>query len=192
MELARELLHKYGSLTALAGASVEELRKAEKGIGKVKALEIKAALEIGRRLTEESLPKRLSIRTADDAARLLRERARLLDREMFWVVLLDSKNRLKGRPVDVTSGLLDASLVHPREMFREAIRAAAAAVMLAHNHPSGDPTPSAEDIRITRQLVQAGKVVDIKVMDHVILGKSGAPGQKDFLSLREAGMADFS
>jgi DNA repair protein RadC len=190
VDLSRQLLEKYGSLTGLAGASVEELA-GEKGLGKIKAQVLKAALEIGKRLTEESLPKRYRVRTPEDAARLLREKVRALDKEVFWVLHLDSKNYLKGRPADVSVGLLDASLVHPREVFRDAIRGATAAVVLVHNHPSGDPAPSAEDIRITRQMIQAGKVVDIKVLDHVILGKSTDDAQKDYLSLREAGIVEF-
>ena len=110
---------------------------------------------------------------------------------MFWTLLLDAKNQLKGRPAEITCGLLDASLVHPREVFQEAIRLGAAAVVLAHNHPSGEPTPSAEDVRITKQLVEAGRIVDIKVMDHVVLGKPAALGLPDFVSMREQGLVSF-
>ena len=106
--------------------------------------------------------------------------------EAFIVLTLDSKNKMIDRHL-VTLGLLDASLVHPREVFRVGILDGAAAIILAHNHPSGDPMPSAEDIRITRQLVEAGKVVDIKVLDHIILGR----GEKPFLSMREDGLVEF-
>jgi DNA repair protein RadC len=150
-----------------------------------------AALEIGRRLTQEALPKRYRVRTPEDAARLVRDTARVLDTEVVWVIHLDAKNNLKRNPVEVSRGLLDASLVHPREIFRDAVKSGTAAVVLVHNHPSGDPTPSAEDVRVTRQLVEAGKVMDIKVMDHVIVGRAEAHGVKDFLSMREQGMVNF-
>ena len=190
IDLARGLLKDYGSLTALASASVEELA-ARKGMGRVKAQVLMASLEFAGRLSEETVPRRYRIRSPEDVARLLRDRAKSLDREVFWVLLLDAKNYLRTRPVSITTGLLDASLVHPREVFREAVRSATAAVVLVHNHPSGDPAPSPEDIRITRQLAEAGKVVDIRVLDHVILGKSSGAGTKDFLSFREDGIVDF-
>jgi len=110
---------------------------------------------------------------------------------VFWVLLLNAKNRLQAPPVEITSGLLDASQAHPREVFRDAIRAACAAIVMVHNHPSGDPAPSPEDIRITRQLVQSGRVIDIRVLDHVILGKASASRKQDFFSMREAGIVNF-
>jgi DNA repair protein RadC len=189
LELARRLLNTYGSLTGLAGSSVNELA-AERGLGRVKAQVLMAALALGRRLGEEQAPARNPVKTPDDVVRVLKDRVRHLDHEVFWVLLLDGKNNLRGRPVDVSRGLLDASLVHPREVFREAIRSATAAVVVAHNHPSGDPSPSAEDIRITRQLVEAGKVVDIRVLDHVVVGRAG-PGEPGYRSLREAGLVTF-
>lgn len=191
MQLASDLLHAYGSLTAVAAAGVEELAGAVRGLGPVKARELKAALELGRRAFDECLPEGTQIRTPEDAVRVLRGHAHALDREIFWVLRLDAKHRIKGRPEDITRGLLDASLVHPREVFREAIRMAAAAVVLAHNHPSGDPSPSAEDIRITRQLIEAGRVVDIRVLDHVIVGRAMAGREKGFISMREEGIVAF-
>ena len=101
------------------------------------------------------------------------------------------EDRLKAPPVEVSEGLLDASLVHPREVFKKAILSTSAAVILAHNHPSGDTTPSAEDIKITRQLVEAGKIIDIKVLDHIIIGNPEAHQQGGFLSMREAGLVEF-
>ena len=191
VELAREILREYRSLTALSRTSVDELAKIT-GMGRVKAQVLRAALELAKRLSEESAPASACVRAPEDAARLLRERARTLDNETFWVLLLDSKNHLKGEPVDITKGILNASLVHPREVFREAIRAASAAVVLAHNHPSGDPTPSSEDIRITRQIVGAGRIVDIGVLDHVILGQATKERAADFVSMRESGIVDFA
>ena len=190
VDLAGGLLKEYGSLTALAGCSVDELA-GKGGMGPVKAQVLIAALEIARRLSQERTPKRYRIKTPEDVAVLLRESVRKLDTEVFWVLLLDAKNHLKGRPIDITRGLLDASLVHPREIFREAIRSPAAAIVLVHNHPSGDTMPSPDDIRITKQLVEAGKIIDIKVLDHVVLGKSSERGMKDLISMREAGIVDF-
>jgi len=190
VSLARDLLREHGSVRGLAECSVEELA-ARKGMGGVKAQVLSAALELGRRLTEESLPKRARVRTPADAARLLHNEVLTLEKEVFWVMALDTKNYLKGRPAAVTTGLLDASLVHPREVFREAIRRAAAGVVLAHNHPSGDVSPSAEDVRVTRQLIEAGRVVDINVLDHVILGAAAGKDGADFLSMRESGVANF-
>lgn len=190
VDLARALLQRFGSLTAIAKASPQELKKVG-GVGPVKVQVLKAALELAKRLTEEATPDGQVVKSPEDAARLVREKARTLDQERFWVLLLDSKNRVKSPPVDITQGLLNASLVHPREVFREAIRTASAAVVLVHNHPSGDPTPSVEDVRITRQLVSAGQVVDIRVLDHVIVGASAPDRRADYVSLREAGVVDF-
>ena len=190
VDLARGLIQQYGSLTELAKASVEDLSRM-RGMGKVKAQVLKAALELAKRLSDESAPSRHTIRTPGDAAGILRERMRTREEESFWVLLLVGKNRLLKSPIEVTRGLLDASLVHPREVFKEAIRCASAAVVLAHNHPSGDPNPSAEDIRITKQLVEAGRIVDIHVLDHVVLGRQRDVGGSDFFSFREAGIVEF-
>jgi DNA repair protein RadC len=190
VDLARNLLNDYGSLTALAQASADELSRI-RGMGRVKAQVLKSALELSKRLADESTPTRQAIRSPEDAAGVLRERIKTREEESFWVLLLDAKNRLIKAPFEVTRGLLDASLVHPREVFKEAIRSASAAVVLAHNHPSGDPTPSSEDIRITKQLVEAGQIVDIHVLDHVVLGRSSEGNSGDFFSLRESGVVDF-
>jgi len=189
VELARMLLRKYGSLRALAAAPMSELC-AIPGIKKVKAQMLQAALVLGQHLKQEEQMQRPRISRPEDVYGLLAQRVTALEKEIFWVLILDRKNRLKCEPIDVTSGILDASLVHPREVFREAIRNAASNIVLAHNHPSGDPSPSAEDIRITQQLVDAGKVIDIKVMDHVILGY-GQANNKSYCSLREAGLVSF-
>jgi DNA repair protein RadC len=190
VDLARGLIRQYGSLTELAKASVEDLSRT-RGMGKVKAQVLKASLELAKRLSEESAPTRHTIRSPEDAAGILRERMRTREEESFWVLLLDGKNRLMKSPIEVTRGLLDASLVHPREVFKEAIRSASAAVVLAHNHPSGDPNPSVEDIRITKQLVEAGRIVDIHVLDHVVMGRQSGAGGSDFFSFREAGIVEF-
>jgi DNA repair protein RadC len=160
-------------------------------MGPVKAQVLAAALEIARRYSQESAPKHPRVRTPEDVSGLLKDEVRSLDKEIFWTLLLDSKNFLKAKPIEITSGLLDASLVHPREVFKEAIRLSTAAVVLVHNHPSGEPAPSPEDVRITKQLVEAGRIVDIKVLDHVILGKPAAQGMPAFLSMREQGIVSF-
>ena len=206
IELATRILSKYETLTGLAAASVDELchkhkrkpRTADehaanfRGLGRVKAQVLMAAMEIGRRLQATPLPSRITIRSPADVVRLLRDRIRDLDREVFWVLHLDTKNHLQGEPHIVSQGILDASLVHPREVFRQAIRTATAAVVLAHNHPSGEPTPSAEDLRITRQLVQAGGIVDIRVMDHIVIGRPMKSEGPDYVSMREAGLLEFA
>ena len=119
-----------------------------------------------------------------------------LAQETFLVICIDSKNRMLNRHM-VSLGILDTALIHPREVFRAAILDGAAAVLLSHNHPSGDPTPSAEDVRITKQLVQAGQVVGIKVLDHVVIGRATVPagdqpGRPGFISLRESGVVEFA
>ena len=125
-------------------------------------------------------------RTPADAAGILSDTATLAQ-EAFTVLTLDTKHHIIDRHL-ITLGLLDASLVHPREVFRTAIQDGAAAILVSHNHPSGDPTPSAEDIRITRQLVEAGKVLDVQVLDHVVIGR----GETPFTSLRETGLVNFA
>ncbi|MDA0321282.1 MAG: DNA repair protein RadC [Verrucomicrobia bacterium] len=189
-ELARQLLSDHGSLTELAKASEAELLK-YKGMGPTKAQVLLAALEVARRLSDEIIPDRPTVRTPGDVAGIMRETVRTLDKEIFWVLAVDAKNRLKGLPATVSEGLLDASLVHAREVFRPAIQMGSAAVILVHNHPSGDPTPSSEDVRLTRKMVESGKVVDIRVLDHVILGRASHRGEPDFFSMRESGMVSF-
>jgi DNA repair protein RadC len=130
------------------------------------------------------------VRSPEDVARLCSD-MKDLAQESFHTLLLNAKNKLINR-VMVSMGIVDASLVHPREVFRQAIgEHAASAVILVHNHPSGDPTPSAEDIRITRQMIEAGKILGIAVQDHVIIGRE-SESQKGFISLRESGLCDFA
>ena len=191
VDVARHLLMTYGSLTSMAQVPVEEYERI-KGVGPVRAQVLKAALELARRMTVEVTPEQPAITTPDDAVALLRPRAKIEEGEVFWALLLDTKNRLKRPPAIISRGVLDASLVHPREVFREAIRTSSASVVLAHNHPSGDTTPSAEDILITQQLVKAGTIIGISVIDHIILGAVRSAGEDDFLSLRESGLVDFN
>lgn len=194
VDLAERMLVKYGSLTALSRISVDELVAEDslKGLGRVKAQIVKAALDLARRMADETRDERGGfVRTPRDVAGVMRELARGLDHERFWVLTLDTRNRLKGQPHEVSKGILDSSLVHPREVFKPAIHGGSAAVVLVHNHPSGDTSPSAEDLRMTRQLIQAGQVIGIKVLDHVILGRRSHGQAHDFLSLRESGSVEF-
>ena len=190
IDLARQLLDRHhGALDRLAQSGHDELR-AIKGIGPVKALELRAAFELGRRASQKNAPLPPLVRDPSQVLALLAEKASRLDQEVVWVLPLDQKYRLRRAPVEVTKGILNASLSHPREVFREAIRMAAAAVIVAHNHPSGDPTPSAEDLATTRQLIETGKVVGIQVLDHIIIG-GNRPLPPPYVSLREAGLMDF-
>jgi len=190
VDLSRELLRSFGSLTALVRAQPADLSRL-KGIGPTKARELKAALELARRLSQEQVEESPCIHGPEDAARLLREQARELDHERFWVFPLDTRNRLKTQPVPVSQGLLNASLVHAREVFHPAIQHRAAAILVAHNHPSGHTTPSPEDLKITRDLVAAGRILHISVLDHVIVGQLRAGQDSYFLSLRESGLVAF-
>ena len=190
VEVSQRLLSAFGSLTALAKASVKELQ-AINSIGPVKAQMIKAAMELAQRLTRESVGESPLITTPEQAAAVLRERARILQHEVFWALMLDTKNRLIGEPKQISQGTLNSSLVHPRELFKKAVEHSCAAMILAHNHPSGDPTPSSEDIKVTKQLISAGEVMGIKVLDHIIIGHRKNNHSSDFLSLRESGLVKF-
>jgi DNA repair protein RadC len=190
VEVSQRLLSAFGSLTALAKASVKDLRSID-SIGPVKAQMIKAAMELAQRLTRESVGESPVVTTPEQAAAVLRERARILDKEVFWALMLDAKNRLIGEPQKISEGTLTSSLVHPRELFKKALELSCASVILAHNHPSGDPTPSAEDIKVTKQLIGAGEVMGIKVLDHIVVGLRRHHSDTDFLSLREAGLVNF-
>jgi len=190
VELAELLLMQYGSLSALSRASAAELQKIH-GIGKEKAKILKAALEMGRRLVQENVGENPRITSPEEVASVLRERARGLDREVFWVLLLNIKNRLIAPPAEVSKGTLNSSLIHPREIFKPAIQHSAANLILSHNHPSGDPSPSAQDIKITKTLIEAGKTMEISVLDHIIIGRKTREGTDDFLSLRESGLVEF-
>ncbi len=168
IDLALELLGSFGSLQAIAGASPGELARL-KGVGNAKIAQIKAALELGTRLAESPHTKGPVFASAQDVYHFYHRRFMGTKKEEFHSALLDAKNRLL-KEWCISVGTLTNSLIHPREAFREAIKEAAAAVIFSHNHPSGDPSPSREDIAITERLVEAGEVVGIKVLDHVIIG----------------------
>jgi len=171
LDQARELLRCFGSLRRLDGAPVSRLCRVP-GIGPAKAAGIKAALELGKRLGAEPLRRGAVLRSSRDVYRHYRPRLAGAPRETFWVVLLDVKNRILGE-AKVSEGSLSSAVVHPREVFRPAVEESAAAVILVHNHPSGDSTPSAEDVAITRRLREAGDVMGVKVLDHVVIGGDG-------------------
>jgi DNA repair protein RadC len=166
--VARSLLQAgSGSLRRLAARPPAELERVA-GVGPAKAARLLAALELGTRLARELRPPAARIRAPEDVLQIVSPAMRDLPAEEFHVLALDTQSQLL-RDVTVTRGLLDSSLVHPREVFRAAIAEAAAGVILVHNHPSGDPTPSAEDRAVTRQLVAAGQLLDLPVYDHVIV-----------------------
>ncbi|HEY8514368.1 MAG TPA: DNA repair protein RadC [Candidatus Binatia bacterium] len=166
--LAQRLRARYPRLADLAAASVHELAAID-GIGAARAASICAAIALGRRADHPELGRGDKIGGSEDVFRHFRGRLCGLAQERFYVLMLDGKGRLR-RELRVSEGTLTASLVHPREVFRAAIREAAAAVILVHNHPSGDPTPSPEDVALTSRLVAAGDLVGVKVLDHVIVG----------------------
>jgi DNA repair protein RadC len=174
------LANAGGSLRRMAMQPVAALT-ATTGVGIARAVTIHAALEIGRRLASESRDDGAPVRSPRDVARVFAPRLEDLPVEEFHVAILDAQHRLE-RDVTITRGLLTSSLVHPREVFREAIAERAAAVILVHNHPSGDPTPSADDRLVTEQLVAAGKLLDIPVHDHIIIGRGR------YTSFAEAGL----
>ena len=168
LELAGSLLEPSdGSLRRLASRPAGELLQAT-GVGPAKGARLLAALELGVRLARESRPTLPRIRSPEDVARIVGPRVRDLAVEEFHLLALDSQSQVT-RDVLITRGLLNSSLVHPREVFRAAIAEAAAGIILVHNHPSGDPTPSAEDQAVTKQLVAAGELLDVPVYDHVIV-----------------------
>ncbi len=182
LALATEILAriKEQGLAGMVHMSVAELAQIP-GVGKVKAATLQAAVELGRRLSREEAAQVKIIHGPDDVARYAMPRFRFAQREHFAVLLLNTKNHILGMP-DVSVGSLSAAVVHPREVFRAAIDYAAAALILLHNHPSGDPSPSQEDIDVTRRLVKAGKVMDIPVLDHIIIGR------EKFLSFKDKGL----
>lgn len=187
LTLSSRLLQEAGSLSGLVSWKESDFRNL-KGIGPVKALQLMTVMEIARRVLgrEQALPPVLN--QPDLIWTHLQLHVLGLSVEKFWVLCLNRKNRLLRR-VEVTSGTAGSTLVHPREVFREAIRASASAVICAHNHPSGDPSPSTADIRVTRQLREASVAVEIELLDHVIVGTAAAdPAGLGYYSFRAAGL----
>lgn len=179
LELANAVLERAGGLHAVVSCSQDELR-AVPGVGPVRAVRVMAALELGRRTLLRSPDERRSLRSPRDVAEHLLPTFGARPVEQFGIVLLDAKHRLL-KTVVLTVGTLDRSVVHPREIFREAAAARAAGIVLFHNHPSGDPAPSADDVLLTRRMVEAGILMGIEVLDHLILAETR------YSSLRETG-----
>jgi DNA repair protein RadC len=181
--LAQRILKGDGGKSGLAhvvDSSVEELSKI-KGIGTAKAVQIKAAVELGRRISSYNRGQQVTITSPLDVKDLLMEEMRFLEKEHFKTILLNIKNHVISIE-DISIGSLNSSIVHPREVFKPAIRRSSASIILVHNHPSGDPTPSREDIEVTTRLVDAGKILGIGVLDHIIIGNNS------ILSLKEKGL----
>ncbi len=181
-EVAAILLERHGGLVGLAAAGEREFSAAA-GVGPAKSASLRACFELARRIASRRLEPGLPIRGPEDVHRHFHPTLRHIAQERFFVVLLDGRHRVIRHEL-VSQGTLTASLVHPREVFRPALREAAAAVVLVHNHPSGDPTPSAEDREITLRLARAGELLGIRVLDHVVVAECG------FASLRELGVLD--
>ncbi|MCA1295842.1 DNA repair protein RadC [Paenibacillus sp. alder61] len=180
LHMAQRLLGEIGGIRGMMDLSLEELTNM-KGIGPAKAVQIKAGIELGQRLAKARLPEARVIRSPRDAADLLMEELRFLQKEHFVCLFLNTKNHIIAQET-LSIGSLNASIVHPREVFRAAIKCSSASLVCAHNHPSGDPTPSPEDIRMTRRLLEAGEIVGIDVLDHIVIGDG------KFVSLKEQGL----
>ncbi len=179
------MLTHFGSLEALSRAPVGELAKI-KGVGQAKAIGLKAAFALAARLARSEAEAR-AIETADDVARLLGEEMRLLDYESLRVICLNTKHMVLAVE-EVTRGTLNESLFHPREALRPAIARQAHAVILVHNHPSGNPSPSDADLHVTRRMREAGALLQIELLDHVILGAPGKGNEKGFFSFKNEGL----
>ncbi|OZM57859.1 hypothetical protein CIB95_05745 [Lottiidibacillus patelloidae] len=179
MQLSIEILKHFEGLRYFKDATIEELMNI-KGIGKAKAVLLCASIELGKRLANLKVSEKYVIRSPEDAAHYVMEELRTLTQEHFVCLYLNTKNQVLHRQT-IFIGSLNASIVHPREVFKNAIRRSSASVICMHNHPSGDPTPSREDINVTKRLVEAGKVLGIEVLDHLIIG------DKKFISLKEKG-----
>jgi DNA repair protein RadC len=176
---AQKMLAQFGSLQKLAEASIEELSSI-KGIGLAKAAQIKAAFEISRRLsTQTPSYKSKELTDPEKVYRLIKSKLKDYHKEHFYIIALDSRNHSIA---EVSVGSLNASIVHPREVFAEAIKNKAASVIFAHNHPSGDPEPSEDDLLLTKKLVESGKILGIEVFDHIIIVKDG------FFSFKNKGL----
>ncbi len=182
LDVANRLLVDFRGLAGIKAASVPELRRHD-GVGQVKAIELHAAFELGRRLMGLNPGDRPQIRSPQDIANLLKGEMGALGQEHLKVLLLNTKNQVIASP-DVYRGSLNTVGVRVGEIFREAIRQNSNALILVHNHPSGDPTPSPEDVALTRQVAEAGSLLDLELLDHVVIG-SGDPG---FVSLKERGL----
>lgn len=180
MSIAQELLVRFGNVRAISHATIEELSQI-KGIGLAKAAQLKACFELGKREELEPELKNFNIKDPESVVKAIRASIKDKAKEHFKLILLNPRNKIIGIST-ISIGTLNASLVHPREVFKDAIMHSAASVVLAHNHPSGDPEPSEDDLTITKRLIEAGKILGIEVMDHIIIAKNG------FFSFKEKGL----
>jgi DNA repair protein RadC len=178
-QLAEKVLQHFEGLRMLKDVTIEELTEI-KGIGQVKGINILAAVEFGKRIQQFKEKERYVIRSPEDGANYVMEEMSSLKQEHFVTIFLNTKNQVIHRQT-IFIGSLNASIVHPREVFREAIKRSAASIICAHNHPSGDPTPSQEDIHVTKRLSESGKMIGIELLDHLIIG------DHKFISLKEKG-----
>lgn len=185
IQVAEQLLQRFNRLENLARASLEDLQKV-KGVGRDKAIALKSAFTLARRMAQELREDGPTLDNPETIADLLREENRTYEVEQFQVLLLNTRRKLI-RVDKVSQGTLDTILVHPREVFKTAISANASAIVLVHNHPSGDPTPSEADVKVTRDLIRAGQVLKIDVLDHIIIGRKSKERDQDYASLRELG-----
>lgn len=179
LQMANRLLDAFEELRLLKEASIEELT-AIKGIGEAKAIQLLAAVELGRRIHRVNNQERYVIRSPEDGAKYCMEDMRFLTQEHFVCLYLNTKNQVLHKRT-IFIGSLNASIVHPREVFKEAFRRSAASIICLHNHPSGDPAPSKEDIEVTKRLVECGKIIGIDLLDHIIIG------EHKYVSLKEKG-----
>ncbi len=180
MTIAQELLVRFGNVKAISRATLEELSQI-KGIGIAKAAQIKACFELAKRENLEADEENFDIKNPEAVFKLISSSIKDKAKEHFKLILLNSRNKKIGIST-ISIGTLTTSLVHPREVFKDAITHSAASVVLAHNHPSGDPEPSEDDLKITKKLVESGKILGIEVIDHIIIGKN------NFYSFREKGL----
>ncbi|WP_075035078.1 RadC family protein [Halobacillus dabanensis] len=179
MELSNRLLVHFEGIMLLKDATIEELT-AIRGIGVAKAVLLLSAIEMGKRMQKMKPVERYMIRSPEDGADFVMEEMRDLKQEHFICLFLNTKNQVLHRQT-IFIGSLNASIVHPREVYKEAVKRSAASIICAHNHPSGDPTPSQEDIQVTRRLKECGKMIGIELLDHLVIG------DRKFISLKEKG-----
>jgi DNA repair protein RadC len=193
MTITQELLARFGSVQGISAASMEELAGI-KGVGRAKAAQIKASFELAKRKDLENPHSEYDIKDPQSIAGMVGATLKDMKKEHFVVIALSTRNKTihMPYPIVVSTGTLNASLVHPREVFKEAISRSASSVVLAHNHPSGDTEPSEEDLRITRRLAEAGRIVGIEVLDHIIVGRKVRQAEggtkREYFSFREKGL----
>ncbi len=179
VELSQDIYNKFGGLKALNYLTVKQLKEM-KGIGTAKAVQIRSVVELSKRIASLNREEKDIIKSPGDVVQLLMPELRYLTQEVFKLILLDIKNQIISIPL-ISKGGLSSSIVHPREVFKEAIKHSSAAMILAHNHPSGIPEPSRDDINITKKLIDAGKIIGIDILDHIIIGDG------IFVSMKEKG-----